>query len=487
MSLQDFQILNKLGDGTYSTVFKAKRISDGQDYAIKKVKMAALSEKEKLNALNEVRLLASINNPYIVGFKEVFFEDNTTLCVVMEYVGGGDLHHGILKHTKANTVFKEKSIWRYAIQMILGLKTLHDKMILHRDLKCANVFLSKDEKCAKLGDLNVSKVVKNALAYTQTGTPYYASPEVWRDEPYDAKSDIWSLGCVIYEICALKPPFRANDMPGLFKKVQKGAFEKIPSAYSQDLFTLISLCLQVSPAKRLSCDQLLEHPVVQRNSQDILTQYDETEETLDLLHTIRIPKNAKNLRALRLHLPKSNYKEHVKSAEFNSHHQRVSNIKDFQLAEQHSTILEKLITSKDSENEIKNSPKSVVLRKNKTPFESPKDADRKEQLDKIYREHRDLIKPIKSIEIPMPSTKRARKGLKLVDQSLRGQRSEAFIEEGLREKKVKSLLQEQKSAILQSHILERNSRLLDDRDEEDRRQSVNRNKSKGEYLFLHLS
>lgn len=75
-------------------------------------------------------------------------------------------------------------------------------------IQSANVFLNKDGK-AKLGDMNVSKIAKNGLLYTQTGTPYYASPQVWKDKPYDSKSDIWSLGCVIYEMCTLKPPFRA--------------------------------------------------------------------------------------------------------------------------------------------------------------------------------------------------------------------------------------------------------------------------------------
>lgn len=101
----------------------------------------------------------------------------------------------------------------------MGLKALHDMKILHRDMKVtklyiinysilqsANLFLYKDMK-AKLGDLNVSKVAKKGLSYTQTGTPYYASPEVWKDMPYDSKSDIWSLGCVCYEMCALQPPF----------------------------------------------------------------------------------------------------------------------------------------------------------------------------------------------------------------------------------------------------------------------------------------
>ena len=77
---------------------------------------------------------------------------------------------------------------------------------------------------AKLGDLNVSKVAKKGLGYTQTGTPYYASPEVWRDQPYDIKSDVWSLGCVLYETITLKPPFRAQDMANLYKKVLKGIF-----------------------------------------------------------------------------------------------------------------------------------------------------------------------------------------------------------------------------------------------------------------------
>lgn len=115
-----------------------------------------------------------------------------------------------------------------------GLKCLHDKKIVHRDLKGANVFIT-ESGTYKLGDLNVSKVIKDNLARTQTGTPYYASPEVWKDQPYGTKSDIWSLGCVLYEMAAQRPPFTANDIQTLYKRVMTGYYPRIPSCYSNDL------------------------------------------------------------------------------------------------------------------------------------------------------------------------------------------------------------------------------------------------------------
>lgn len=121
---------------------------------------------------------------------------------------------------KERTLLAEPIIWRFLYQIAQGLKYLHDKSIIHRDIKGANILLNKDRSVAMLGDMNVSKVAKGQFLFTQTGTPYYASPEVWRDEPYDYRSDIWSLGCLIYELCALMPPFRGKDMQALFNKVQ---------------------------------------------------------------------------------------------------------------------------------------------------------------------------------------------------------------------------------------------------------------------------
>ena len=209
--MENFEIITKLGDGSYSTVYKVKRKIDNQIYALKKVKLINLTEKEKSNSLNEVRILASIKSHYVISYKEAFFDEkDSTLGIIMEFADNGDLFQLITEQRKKKKFLEENEIWRIFIQMVKGLKSLHDLKILHRDIKSANIFLFKDGS-AKLGDLNVSKVCKKGLGYTQTGTPYYASPEVWKDLPYDNKSDIWSLGCVLYEMITLYPPFRAKN------------------------------------------------------------------------------------------------------------------------------------------------------------------------------------------------------------------------------------------------------------------------------------
>ena len=233
-------------------------------YALKKVRVDYLSEKERSNAINEVRILASIVDQNVISYKEVFVDKKyNSLCIVMEYANNGDLYQKIEQHKKNGTLFSEELIWRMLIQIISGLKALHDINIMHRDIKSANIFMDQDFAC-KLGDMNVSKLADvNGLNYTQTGTPYYASPEVWRDEPYSFKSDIWSLGCVIYEMIMLKPPFQASDMPGLFRMVCKGNYARIPNTFSPDLAKMIKAMLQVNAANRPDCNQIMGMSIYQ--------------------------------------------------------------------------------------------------------------------------------------------------------------------------------------------------------------------------------
>ena len=186
------------------------------------------------------------------------------------------------------------------------MEILHNNKILHRDLKSANIFVCKNGM-AKIGDMNVSKIAKRGLLYTQTGTPYYASPEVWKDRPYDSKSDMWSLGCVIYEMASLKPPFRANDMDGLYNRVIKGVYKRLPSHYSQDLNNLIKALLRVKPNHRPSAEKLLNSELllkrIERTTNSVAADFNEPL-NLDLLRTIKLPKNLTNLTN---RLPEPNY------------------------------------------------------------------------------------------------------------------------------------------------------------------------------------
>lgn len=138
--------------------------------------------------------------------------------------------------------------------MLAGLESLHSLQVMHRDIKCANILIGASGSL-KLADFNVSKVVKQkeGMLHTQTGTPYYASPEVWKDRPYDFKSDIWSLGCVLYEMAALRPPFKAHDMGGLYKKVVSGCYPPLSSRYSHEFKEIINMMLQPNPSLRPTC------------------------------------------------------------------------------------------------------------------------------------------------------------------------------------------------------------------------------------------
>ena len=262
--MENFKIIKKIGEGAYSTVYTVKRIEDGNIYALKKVKIQSLSQKEKQNALNEVRILASVNSPFVISYKESFIDEtDNTLCIVMEYADEGDLFQKITLYKKLHTTFEENDVWKIFIQITKGLHDLHEYNILHRDLKSANVFLFRDGT-AKLGDLNVSKISFRGLGCTQTGTPYYASPEVWKDNPYNLKSDIWSLGCLCYELLMLKTPFRAENMEALFRKVMKGKYPEINKKYSNKFDNVISYMLQLKPENRPNTQQILNMPEIQQ-------------------------------------------------------------------------------------------------------------------------------------------------------------------------------------------------------------------------------
>ena len=310
MSMNDFKMGNIIGKGAFGSVLIVTRKKDDKRYAMKRVNIGKLNKKERESSLNEIRILASLSHPNIIGYKEAFFDQSTnTLNIVMEFADEGDLEKKIKNNLKKRLYFEENTIWKWIIQLLQGIKYLHDNRIMHRDLKCANIFLMKNG-LLKLGDLNVSKFAKLGMASTQTGTPYYCSPEIWKEKSYDYKSDIWSLGCIIYEICSLRPPFRGTSLKALRNNVLNGHYLPIPSIYSDDLSILISKMLVIDPSKRASAKDLLKDEIIVnkiRNlkkiyNNDIKNEYNQ--EKANLIKTIRFPLNIKEINSK---LPKKRY------------------------------------------------------------------------------------------------------------------------------------------------------------------------------------
>ena len=313
MSLEDFEFGRVLGKGVFGSVIIVKRRQDKEIYAMKRVKISGLTKRELENSFNEVRLLASLNHKNVIGYREAFYDQSSnTLNIVMEYADDGDLSTKIKKFIKNKCYFDEKTIWSTLIQILEGLKYLHKSDIIHRDLKSANIFLTK-KGFVKIGDLNVSKIIGKNMAITQTGTPYYASPEVWSDHPYDYKCDIWSAGCIIYEMASLKMPFRGTSMQVLYSNVMKGEFPPIPLIYSDDLMSIIKLMLVKNPQKRPSAQELLNNEIILDKIEKFGLE-DKYEDFFDekalLMRTIKLPRNLNQMNQVNFQLPK-NYKKEI--------------------------------------------------------------------------------------------------------------------------------------------------------------------------------
>eukprot|EP00762_Andalucia_godoyi_P000670 ANDGO_05325.mRNA.1 putative serine/threonine-protein kinase nek2 len=269
-SLLDFELESVLGQGTYGRVYKGFRKSDHRSCVLKEVSLDGLSPRDREDALNESKILAQCDHFNIVKYLSSFIQQNV-LYIVMDFAGGGDLAAVIkTRYTKpsesANAEgIDEDMVWNYLIQVCQGLKYLHDKRILHRDLKPANVFLDENNN-VKIGDMGLGRLLgpHSQYAMTGVGTPLYFSPEICMDRPYNEKSDIWALGCIVYEMCTGLPPFIASNQIALAKKICNDPVPPISGTrYSSELQFLVSKMLEKDPTKRPDVNQVLGYHGVQ--------------------------------------------------------------------------------------------------------------------------------------------------------------------------------------------------------------------------------
>ncbi|XP_064360961.1 serine/threonine-protein kinase Nek5 isoform X2 [Dromaius novaehollandiae] len=261
--MDKYEIIKEIGEGSFGKVFLAKGKVNNEQCVIKEINLTKMHVKEKEASQKEVILLAKMNHANIVTFYTSLQEKNK-LYIVMEYCDGGDLMKRI--NMQHGVLFDEDQILNWFVQIALGLKHIHDRKILHRDVKAQNIFLSNNGKVAKLGDFGIARELNNTmeLAYTCVGTPYYLSPEICENRPYNNKTDIWSLGCVLYELCALKHPFEGNSLHQLVLKICRGHFQPVSPNYSYDLRILISQLFKISPRDRPSINSILRKPFLEK-------------------------------------------------------------------------------------------------------------------------------------------------------------------------------------------------------------------------------
>lgn len=183
---------------------------------------------------------------------------NKKLNIVMEYADGGDLSKRIKEQKATGRFFDEASVLDWFTQMCLAIKHVHDRKIIHRDIKGQNIFITKNNT-VKLGDFGIARILNKTMekARTVVGTPYYLSPEIIENKPYSYKSDIWSMGVVLYELCMLTPPFNGTSLQYLALKIVKGSYTPISGNYSKELKNLVADMLNLDPSKRPSADQIL--------------------------------------------------------------------------------------------------------------------------------------------------------------------------------------------------------------------------------------
>lgn len=281
----EYEALEVIGKGSFGTVRKVRQKNNDAILVRKEIEYTSMNSQEKNHIISELRILRELNHPNVVKYyRHDHLPEKKAIHIYQEYCDGGDLAKVISTFKRNGESVPEDFIWEVLVQTLLALHRCHygmnikkvdlfsgpasnvepkvdyETVIIHRDIKPDNIFMLDSGKTIKLGDFGLAKMLtsQNDFAKTYVGTPYYMSPEVLMDNPYSPVCDIWSLGCVLYELCCLRPPFQAKTHLQLQTKIKRGEITDISPMYSHQLRSIISECITVDPAQRPTCFDLLE-------------------------------------------------------------------------------------------------------------------------------------------------------------------------------------------------------------------------------------
>jgi len=257
---KDFELLEKLGEGSYGSVWKAKHVKTGTTTAIKKVPV----ENDLDEILNEIKIMKQCRSPYIISYYGSYFKDNE-LWIVMEYCGAGSVSD-LMRIT--DKTMNEDQIAVILKDALKGLLYLHSKRKIHRDIKAGNILLNNKGE-GKLADFGVSGQLSDTMAKRQTviGTPFWMAPEVIQEVGYDIKADLWSLGITAIEMGEGKPPYsNIHPMRAIFMIPSRPPPKPSePEKWSKDFNDFVAQCLIKNPENRPAAADLLKHSFIAKS------------------------------------------------------------------------------------------------------------------------------------------------------------------------------------------------------------------------------
>nr|KAF6420858.1 NIMA related kinase 11 [Molossus molossus] len=264
-----YVLQQKLGSGSFGTVYLVldKKAKQGEELKVlKEISVGELNPNDTVQANLEAQLLSKLDHPTIVKFHASFVEQDN-FCIITEYCEGRDLDCKIQEYKEAGKNFSEGQIIEWFVQLLLGVDYMHERRILHRDLKSKNIFLKNN--LLKIGDFGVSRLLMGScdLATTLTGTPHYMSPEALKHQGYDTKSDIWSLACILYEMCCMNHAFAGSNFLSVVLKIVEGDTPSLPRRYPRELNAIMERMLNKNPSLRPSALEILKIPYIDEQLQ----------------------------------------------------------------------------------------------------------------------------------------------------------------------------------------------------------------------------